>query len=97
MERRRYLVAYDIADPRRLRAVHRIVVAHGESLQYSVYLCDLTEMELVGLRGKLRDVIHHGQDAISIFDLGPARGRTARRVQHMGRPATEPTDGPAIW
>lgn len=97
MERRRYLVAYDIANPRRLRAVHRIVVAHGDSLQYSVYLCDLTEVELVGLRGKLRDVIHHGEDAVSIFDLGLVSGSGVRRVQHLGRPATEPSDGPAIW
>lgn len=30
---------------------------HGERLQYSVYICDLTEVELIGLRSKLRDKI----------------------------------------
>ncbi len=38
----RYLVAYEIRNPRRLRRVHRIVTDHGEPLQCSVFVCDLT-------------------------------------------------------
>lgn len=97
MSRRRYLVAYDICEPGRLRTVHKLVLAYGERLQYSVYLCDLTGVQLIELRTKLREIIHHDIDAVSIFDLGPAEGRTVRAVQHLGRPATEPDDGPAIW
>lgn len=97
MSRRRYLVAYDICNPTRLRTVHKVVLAYGDPLQYSVYLCDLTGVQLVELRTKLREIIHHDVDAVSIFDLGPTDGRTVWAVQHLGRPATEPDDGPAIW
>jgi hypothetical protein len=36
MARRRYLMAYDIADPRRLRRICTLMEDHGERLQYSV-------------------------------------------------------------
>ena len=57
MRRGRYLVAYDIRDPRRLREVHRIVKGYGVSLQYSVFVCDLTFKELCALRFEAREAI----------------------------------------
>lgn len=83
-ERIRYLVTYDIRDQRRLRRVHEVAVDHGEMLQYSVYVCDLTRQELVGLRARLRAELNLREDSISIFDLGPASGKTATRVEHLG-------------
>src|SRR4051794_37111107 len=44
--RRRYLMAYDFSDPKRLRRVCKVMEAYGERLQYSVFLCDLSDMEL---------------------------------------------------
>jgi CRISPR-associated protein Cas2 len=35
--RRRFLVAYDIADPVRLRRVCAVMEDHGERLQYSIF------------------------------------------------------------
>jgi CRISPR-associated protein Cas2 len=40
-DRRRYIVAYDIADPKRLRATHKALTGVGDPLQESVFLCDL--------------------------------------------------------
>ena len=42
MARRRYLMAYDIADRKPLRRICTLMEDHGECLQYSVLLCDLT-------------------------------------------------------
>jgi len=84
-ERIRYLVTYDIRHPRRLRRVHDVAVDHGERLQYSVYVCDLTRQELVGLRARLREELNLGEDSVSIFDLGPTSGTKATRVEHLGR------------
>ena len=36
MARRRYLIAYDIAHPRRLRVTCKIMEGYGDRLQYSV-------------------------------------------------------------
>jgi len=100
-ERVRYLVTYDIRDPRRLRRVHEVAVDHGERLQYSVYVCDLTRQELVGLRARLRAELNLAEDSVSIFDLGPATGKKATRVEHLGwrsAVARGETEGPAaIW
>lgn len=100
-ERIRYLVTYDVRDPRRLRRVHEVVVDHGERLQYSVYVCDLTRQELVGLRARLRAQLNLSVDSVSIFDLGPASGQKATRVEHLGHRSAvargEPEDPAAIW
>jgi CRISPR-associated protein Cas2 len=100
-DRIRYLVTYDVRHPRRLRRVHEVVVDHGEQLQYSVYVCDLTRQELAGLRARLREVLNLAEDSVSIFDLGPAGGRTATRVEHLGRRAAvareQEGDPTSIW
>lgn len=83
-ERNRYLVTYDIRDPRRLRKVHDVVIDFGERLQYSVYICDLTKVELIRLRSALREKMMLDVDSVSIFDLGPPTGRASIRVEHLG-------------
>jgi CRISPR-associated protein Cas2 len=58
--RRRWLVAYDIRDEVRLRQVYAIVRSHGDRLQYSVFLCDLTAVEKLNLKSALREVSTSG-------------------------------------
>jgi CRISPR-associated protein Cas2 len=67
-----YLVCYDIADPKRWRLVHKIMLGNGDPLQLSVFLCVLTRKQRQILTGRLREVMHHGEDALAIIDLGPA-------------------------
>lgn len=95
--RSRYIVTYDIRTPRRLRRVHELVVDFGERLQYSVYICDLTKVELVELRHRLREEIALDEDSVSIVDLGPPSGRRATRVEHLGTQPDLPTSEPEIW
>lgn len=95
MARTRYLVAYDIADPRRLRLVHACVTGHGTPLQYSVFVCDLTDIELIGLRTKLRDIIHHTADSIAIIRLGRPGG-DSYRFEFMGARPNLPAQGGSV-
>ena len=44
--RRRYLVSYDIANPKRLRRVAKLLESFGTRLQYSVFECPLDDMRL---------------------------------------------------
>lgn len=92
--RRRYLVAYDISDPVRLRAVHRIVKDHGTPLQYSVFLCDLAPNELTGLKGKLGETMNHGADSVFFLDLGDPGDMSA--FEFLGERADLPSLGPTI-
>lgn len=96
-DRVRYLVAYDIRHPRRLRRVHRVAVDHGEPLQYSVFVCDLTAVELVSLKRALIAEIKASEDSVGIFDLGAPSGRGVRCIDFLGVRRELPTDDPTVW
>ncbi len=96
-DRTRYLLAYDVRHPRRLRRVHRLASDYGEPLQYSVFVCDLTTIELVALRQKLLEEIKTTEDSISIFDLGAPTTRGVECIEFLGVRRDLPSDDPAIW
>lgn len=82
--RRRYLYCYDIADPSRLRRVHRLMRGAGDRVQLSVYECQLTETEQVHLEEKLREEIHWKEDSVFIVDLGPVEPGVKPAYRTMG-------------
>lgn len=97
MTRRRYLVAYDISDENRLRKVHDVVKGYGYALQYSVFLCDLSDIEKLHLKSDLGTVIHHGQDRVAFVDLGDAQTRGMACFEFMGvHPVLPKSRGPTI-
>jgi len=70
----------------------------ANALQYSLFVCDLDEVQLVGLERDLGSVIAHREDRISIFDLGPPSGRGVRCVRQLGLPQLVPkVDEAEIW
>lgn len=88
MARRRYLLAYDIRDERRLRSVANCVEDYGSRMQYSVFICDLSPTELVYLRADLDQVIRPSEDSIMLVDLGScdAPSRIVFLGQHLRLP-----------
>ena len=68
--RRRYLVAYDIREPKRLRRICKLMEAHGERLQYSLFICDLNKSELIHLRAAGESIMNLAVDSVVIVDLG---------------------------
>lgn len=83
--RRRYLVAYDIADDKRRERVFREMTGHGDWAQYSVFLCELTDRELIRMRVELRGAIHQEEDQIMILDLGRAHRPLENSLEIVGR------------
>jgi CRISPR-associated protein Cas2 len=94
MARRRYLIAYDIADPKRLRKVITVMEGFGERLQYSVFLCDLSGMERVAWERDIRTAVNLREDSIVCIDLGAVD--SSAPVITLGVPRRLPTAGPAI-
>ena len=94
--RRRYLVAYDIRDDRRLRRVHKTVKGFGWSMQYSVFICDLDRVELTRLKMALADEIHHFADSVAFIDLGDPAERGVQCFDFLGPPPKLPVAGPLI-
>jgi CRISPR-associated endonuclease Cas2 len=48
-----YLVAYDVADPKRLRRTYQTMLGHGDPVQYSIFYCELSPMERQQLKQRL--------------------------------------------
>jgi CRISPR-associated protein Cas2 len=94
--RTRFLLAYDVSDPKRLHGVHKVALTFGEPLQYSVFICDLMPDELVRLRMALREHIHHAEDRVVLVNLGPAAGRAARAIEVLGRQHLLPPSGDPV-
>jgi CRISPR-associated protein Cas2 len=77
---RLHLLAYDIADPRRLVRVHRAVRAFGMPLQYSVFIVPGTAATIDALVAELNGIIEPSEDDIRIYPL-PAKPD----ITHYGR------------
>lgn len=79
-----YIVAYDVRDDRRWRKVFKLMLGHGDHLQYSVFRCELSDRERVELIDKLSQAIKHDEDQVLFFPLGPASGTNEQRVYAVG-------------
>jgi CRISPR-associated protein Cas2 len=75
-----FLLAYDIANPKRLVKVHRQVSKRGLALQYSVFLLLDTPAGLDRLLGQLDRIIDGREDDIRVYPL-PAN----LDAEHFGR------------
>ena len=75
------LVTYDIANPRRLRRMHRALRKIAAPIQYSVFLGRFTRAELSSLRALIHDIIDPEEDDVRIYPL-PADGWQRR----IGKP-----------
>lgn len=93
--RHSYLICYDIADDKRLRRVFKIMRAYGDHLQFSVFECQLTPIDLARLRAVLSSEIHHTEDQVLFVDLGPTEGRGDRVITALGKPYSA-VDSPVI-
>ncbi len=89
--RHSYIVTYDICDPKRLRLVYKTMRDWGVHLQYSVFECQLTKLELSECRSQLEEVIHHREDQVLFIQLGPAESRGEWVIDAIGQ-AYHPID-----
>lgn len=79
-----YIVAYDIADPRRWRRVFRVMEGFGEWLQLSVFQCRLPSVRYAELVQRLDGIIHHENDHVILMDIGVA-DQVAPQVVSLGK------------
>jgi CRISPR-associated protein Cas2 len=96
VERRRYIISYDIRDDVRLRRVHSAMKGFGEPLQYSVFVCDLDPGERVRVIVELKKLINERADSVALIDLGDPDGRGRRCFQFLGVARPLPESGARI-
>jgi len=91
--RMRYLVCYDVCGEgfeRRLRKVYQTLRGYGEHVQYSVFRCELSPLQLAQLEGELEEVIDHGRDQVMIAPLGYADRGDRWDLTVLGVPLDDP-------
>jgi len=86
VNRKRFLVTYDISDDRRRTQIFKTLYAYGDHAQYSVFFCELNPREYAELCGKLRRALLDQEDQILILDLGPAANPLDAGLHCLGRP-----------
>lgn len=79
-----YVVAYDIADPKRWRRVFKVMEGFGEWLQLSVFQCRMSRQRHAELIALLDGIIHHSDDHIVLMDMGLA-DKVVPRVVSLGK------------
>ncbi|MCM2315491.1 MAG: CRISPR-associated endonuclease Cas2 [Thermoanaerobaculia bacterium] len=85
MDKRCYVVTYDICSPKRWRKVFRLMMGFGEHVQLSVFRCDLTREQRVRMRNRLDEEIDHRDDQVIIVDVGPSRRDVVDEIEVLGK------------
>lgn len=63
-----YLISYDIREPGRLRQAAKAILGRGERVQYSVYRCRLTKVELEKLLWQMSQFLKE-EDSLLVIGL----------------------------
>jgi CRISPR-associated protein Cas2 len=84
--RTRYLICYDICQPKRLRRVAKTMESYGTRLQYSVFECALDDLRLQKLRASLDPILHHDEDQVLFVSLGPEDSSHGLKIDALGLP-----------
>jgi CRISPR-associated protein Cas2 len=71
----KYLLCYDIKNPRRLRRVHRLVRDWGLPVQFSVFEIELIADKLELLLIELAKLIEISEDSVMLYRLSPNQER----------------------
>lgn len=94
--RNRYLVCYDVCDPKRLERTYKKMNGFGEPVQYSVFICDLSPKERVLIEEALTEILNLKEDRVLIVDTGPTEGRGQECFKTIGKPQELPSRSPVI-
>lgn len=64
-----FIVSYDVCDEKRLKKVFKLCKNFGRPIQYSVFICRLTEENLEIFKSRLLSIIKKDQDQILFIRL----------------------------
>ncbi len=89
MPRTRYLVCYDIADPKRLRRVAKVLEGYGSRLQLSVFECCLDRQRFAEAKTELAEILNHAEDQVLFVSLGKAGDDASILIEAVGLSYTD--------
>ena len=54
-------------------------------VQFSVFLCEINERELIALKEALTGILNHREDQVLVIRLGPADADISTRIECLGQ------------
>jgi len=84
------LITYDVnvetsEGCRRLRRIGKTCVDYGQRVQYSVFECEITPAQWVGLKAALLEIYNAETDSLRFYHLG---ANWKRKIEHYGAKPT---------
>ena len=76
-----WLIAYDIADPKRWRKVFRLLKSYGAPVQLSVFECRISNSQRQKLWSSMQHIVHSDEDKVLCY---PVCGQCERRIMSLG-------------
>ncbi|MFZ5809608.1 MAG: CRISPR-associated endonuclease Cas2 [Chloroflexota bacterium] len=92
-ERSFYLLTYDIADPKRLVKIARVMEANGERVQDSVFEAYLSQEELEKVLKKALKIMKEEEDSLRVYSLC---GACRVKIRCLGQGRVTPPPGLVI-
>lgn len=80
------IVAYDIANPKRLRLVARACEDYGVRVEKSVFECDLNEADFAALWKRLNGLVDPEEDAVIVYRICLGCVRDTQSIGLIARP-----------
>lgn len=71
-----YVICYDITDPKRWRKVYKKMHGYGRRLQYSIFRCRLTKIEIEKLRWELEKELTEDDKLLILNICEKCEGKT---------------------
>jgi len=81
-----YLVTYDISNPKRLRRIFKLMKRFGDHVQFSVFVCRLSERRKKNLELLISDIIEPEEDQVLVFSIGSEKNFKVEDVVTLGIP-----------
>ena len=81
--RNRYVVCYDVRESQRLAQTYKVMCGYGDHMQYSVFICDLNDSEIIMMRADLEEVMNTKEDSLMIANVGSVE-KSAARITTVG-------------
>ena len=85
-ETRLFLICYDVADDKRRRKIYKCLRGFGQHLQFSVFRCPLSPIQLETLRDVLEELVSAREDQVLLIPLGRASNPKVWETLTIGRP-----------
>ena len=89
-ERHWYLISYDVRDDKRRSAAARLILGHGERVQYSLFKAQMSRRAIAELRWELEKVLGQDDDLLIVHLCPSCAGRVEERQKQAGWNADSP-------